>query len=130
MTSLSLSCVHFTGAFTPSSITSCTTIALTAKVWTVNCRLFDGTGGSPTIIVAGISSNGTEAAGAFSVSPASLAELARHAPRGWENMNFEAVLKAQVVQGHLGAVQLAATQIWPRSSETKALQVTSITDRK
>jgi hypothetical protein len=45
-------------------------------------------------------------------------------------MNFEAVLKAQVVQGHLGAVQLAATQIWPRSSETKALQVTSITDRK
>jgi len=85
--------------------------------YAIVARLFDATGGPPTIIIAGISSNGTEAAGAFSVSPASLAELARHAPRGWENMNFEAVLKVQVVQGHLGAVQLAATQFWPRSAK-------------
>ena len=88
--------------------------------YAIVARLFDGTSGFPTIIVAGISSNGTEAAGAFSVSPASLAELARHAPRGWAKMNFEAVLKVHIVQGHMGTVEIAATHFWLRSADSNA----------
>jgi hypothetical protein len=103
--------IDFSKPYTPQS----TDYAIVA-------RLLDGRGGSPTFIVAGISSNGTEAAGAFSVSPSSLAELARRAPLGWEKMNFEAVLKVQVVQGHAGPIEIEATQFWPRSADPNAVR--------
>lgn len=75
-------------------------------------RFLDPTTHAPVLIVAGIGSNGTEAAGDFVTSSTSLAELAKRAPQGWETMNFEALLKVEVIQGHLGATQIAATYFW------------------
>src|SRR5215469_2247691 len=66
----------------------------------------------PVIVVAGISSNGTEAAGEFIVSPERLSELLRSAPPGWKNGNFEAVLKVEVVDGSTGASSIVATEFW------------------
>jgi hypothetical protein len=66
----------------------------------------------PVIVVAGISSNGTDAAGEFIVSKEGLAQLRSLAPPGWHGGNFEAVLKVEVVGGNNGATTLIATQFW------------------
>jgi hypothetical protein len=75
-------------------------------------RFNSATTGGPVIVVAGISSNGTEAAGEFIVAPERLAELARSAPLGWKDGNFEAVLKVEVVDGNTGASTIVASQFW------------------
>jgi hypothetical protein len=75
-------------------------------------RFNSPTTGGPVIIVAGISSNGTEAAGEFIVSPDNLAKLLRSAPPGWNNGNFEAVLKVEVVDGNTGASTVVAENFW------------------
>jgi hypothetical protein len=75
-------------------------------------RFNSATTGGPVIVVAGISSNGTEAAGEFIVSPERLSELLRSAPPGWKNGNFEAVLKVEVVDGNTGASSIVASEFW------------------
>lgn len=75
-------------------------------------RFKSATTGSPVIVVAGISSNGTEAAGEFIVSPDRLEELFRSAPAGWKDGNFEAVLKVEVVDGNTGASTVVAKEFW------------------
>lgn len=75
-------------------------------------RFYSSTTGGPVIVVAGISSNGTEAAGEFVVSPRDLARLEKMAPPGGLTNNFEAVLKVQVVGGNTGAATVVASQFW------------------
>ncbi len=75
-------------------------------------RFYSSTTGGPVIVVAGISSNGTEAAGEFIVSPRDLARLEEMAPRGGLTRNFEAVLKVEVVGGNTGAATVVASQFW------------------
>jgi hypothetical protein len=52
------------------------------------------------------------AAGDFIVSPAALQSLARLAPHGSLDQNFEAVLKVEVIAGNPGASKVVATQFW------------------
>jgi hypothetical protein len=75
-------------------------------------RFNSSTTGGPVIVIAGISSNGTEAAGEFIVSPERLSELLRSAPPGWKDGNFEAVLKVEVVDGNTGASSVIASEFW------------------
>src|SRR5215469_2929893 len=80
--------------------------------YAIVARFNSPTTGGPVIVVAGISSNGTEAAGEFIVSPDRLSELLRSAPSGWKNGNFEAVLKVEVVDGSTGASSIVASEFW------------------
>lgn len=75
-------------------------------------RFYSPTTGGPVIVVAGISSNGTEAAGEFIVSPQDLARLEKSAPSSNVKLNFEAVLKVEVVDGNTGAATVVASQFW------------------
>lgn len=65
----------------------------------------------PVVVVAGLSSNGTEAAGEFLVSPEALADLERQAHNSLDK-NFEAVLKVEVLGGKTGKVTVVASQFW------------------
>jgi hypothetical protein len=67
---------------------------------------------APVIVVAGISSNGTEAAGEFIASPEGLAKLKEMAPDRNLNLDFEAVLKVEVIDGKTGASTIVASQFW------------------
>ena len=80
--------------------------------YAIVARFFDKTIGAPVLVTAGISSNGTRAAGEFSISPDQIGELIKGAPAGWQTMNFETVLKVQIVQGRMGAVQIVAKKFW------------------
>lgn len=75
-------------------------------------RFYSSTTEGPVIVVAGISANGTEAAGEFIVSPQDLVKLEKLAPTGGVKRNFEAVLKVEVVDGNTGATTVVASQFW------------------
>lgn len=75
-------------------------------------RFYDATTGGPVAVVAGIGSNGSQAAGDFIVSPDALESLARLAPHHTLDANFEAVLKVEVIGGNTGAATIVASSFW------------------
>lgn len=64
------------------------------------------------MILAGLGSNGTEAAAQMVTSPTYLREINRTLPHGWERKNIEVVLKTAVVNGQTGAPSIVAYRIW------------------
>ena len=74
-------------------------------------RFYCPTTNGPVVVIAGLSSNGTEAGGEFMASPERLAALAHDAHESLDK-NFEAVLKVEVVDGNTGAVTPVASQFW------------------
>jgi len=80
--------------------------------YAIVARFKDATTDGPVVVVAGIGSNGSQAAGEFIVSPAALEALARSAPHGKLDQDFEAVLKVEVIGGNTGAATVVATQFW------------------
>jgi hypothetical protein len=80
--------------------------------YAIIARFYSATTGAPVIVAAGISSNGTEAAGEFLVSPEGLAKLKKMAPGENLGLNFEAVLKVEVVGGSTGASTIVASRFW------------------
>jgi len=75
-------------------------------------RVFDQTTGRPVLVVAGLGANGTAAAAEFLLDPARNAELAAHAPKDWQRMNMEAVLKTQILDNHAGPPRLVVCTFW------------------
>jgi hypothetical protein len=80
--------------------------------YAIVARFKNATTDGPVVVVAGIGSNGSQAAGEFIVSPEALEALARSAPHGVLDQNFEAVLKVEVIAGNTGAATVVATQFW------------------
>lgn len=83
-----------------------------ARDYAIVARYRDTLTGQPVVIAAGISEEGTEAAGELISSPADLDTLLRNAPANWRNMNMEAVIETQVIDGHDGPPQLRAVEFW------------------
>jgi hypothetical protein len=75
-------------------------------------RIHDSTTGQPVIIAAGISEEGTEAAGEILYNPVYLDSLLAKAPADWEQKNLEAVIETQVIQGHSGPPNVLAVETW------------------
>jgi hypothetical protein len=80
--------------------------------YAIVARFSDATIDGPVVVVAGIGSNGTQAAGEFIVSPEALQALAGSAPHGSLDRNFEAVLKVEVISGNTGAATVVASRFW------------------
>jgi hypothetical protein len=64
------------------------------------------------MVIAGLGSNGTEAAAQFVASPVYLTELDHTLPSGWSSKNIEVVLKISVVEGQTGAPSIEAYRVW------------------
>lgn len=75
-------------------------------------RIFDQTTGRPVLIVAGLGANGTNAAAQFLLDPARTAELGAHAPRNWQHLNMEAVVRTQTIDNHAGPPRLVTCVFW------------------
>jgi hypothetical protein len=80
--------------------------------YAVVSRIFDSKTGQPLIIAAGIGPPGTEAPGEFLSHPDYLTNVLRSAPRGWEKMNFQAVLQIDVTEKVASPPQVVATRFW------------------
>jgi hypothetical protein len=66
----------------------------------------------PVVIVAGIGSWGTLAAGEFVTNPAHLKKLESLAPKHWEEKNLEVVLATDVIRGSSGPPTILAAHFW------------------
>jgi hypothetical protein len=67
---------------------------------------------SMVVVIGGLGPSGTNGAGQFAFSKADMSQLLSRAPRGWKGVNFEAVLKVDVVQGNPAPAKVVAAQFW------------------
>jgi hypothetical protein len=75
-------------------------------------RVLNAQTGHFLISAAGITDNGSRAAGYFLTRPELLAEGLRDVPRGWEDKNIQFVLRTQVVDGAPSVPEVIARNIW------------------
>lgn len=83
-----------------------------SRDYAIVVRMRDTVTGQPVVIAAGISEEGTEAAGEVLYKPEYLNELLKGAPKNWEQMNMEAVIETQVIEGHSGPPRVLAAEYW------------------
>jgi hypothetical protein len=83
-----------------------------SRDYAIVARIHDSTTGQPVIIAAGISEEGTEAAGEILYNPVYLNSLLAKAPANWEKLNMEAVIETQVIEGHSGPPNVLAVETW------------------
>ncbi|MGA8730438.1 MAG: hypothetical protein WB608_16920 [Terracidiphilus sp.] len=83
-----------------------------SRDYAIVARIHDLTTGQPVIIAAGISEEGTEAAGEILYNPVYLDSLLANAPADWDQKNMEAVIETQVIQGHSGPPNVLAVETW------------------
>ena len=75
-------------------------------------RLLDSATGQFTMIVAGIGTEGTQAASEFVTRPQLLEQAVRVLPTGWQKKNVEVVLKTRVTDFVPGPPSVAAVYVW------------------
>jgi hypothetical protein len=80
--------------------------------YAVVTRLLNSTTGQFVVIVAGIKSYGTQAAGEFVSRPEYLQAALQTASPGWEERNVQIVLQTPVTDGLPGPPQVAAIYVW------------------
>jgi hypothetical protein len=83
-----------------------------SRDYAIVARIHDNLTGQPVIIAAGISEEGTEAAGEILYNPVYLNSLLAKLPSNWEQLNMEAVIETQVIQGHSGPPNILAVETW------------------
>jgi len=83
-----------------------------ARDYAIVARIHDPTTGQPVIVAAGISEEGTEAAGEILYNPVYLDSLLAKLPKNWEKLNMEAVIETQVIEGHPGPPGILAVETW------------------
>jgi hypothetical protein len=83
-----------------------------AKDYAIVARIHDNVTGQPVIILAGILGDGTEAASEVVFNPAYLNEMLKKAPKNWDQLNLEAVIETNVIEGHAGPPTVLAVETW------------------
>jgi hypothetical protein len=83
-----------------------------ARDYAVVARIRDKVTGEPVILLAGILGEGTEAASEVVSNPAYLDAVLQKAPKNWEKLNLEAVIGANVIEGHPGPPTVVAVRTW------------------
>ena len=83
-----------------------------ARDYAVVARLHDKVTGEPVIILAGILGEGTEAASEVVGNQAYLDAVLQKAPKNWDQLNLEAVIEANVIEGHPGPPTVVAVKTW------------------
>jgi hypothetical protein len=80
--------------------------------YAIVARIHDEVTGQPVIILAGILSPGTEAAGEVASNPEYLNAMLKKAPKNWDQLNLEAVIETHVIDGHSGPPTVLAVETW------------------
>ena len=82
------------------------------KDYGIVARLRDPSTDQPVFISAGLASQGTIAAGEMLSNPEYLKGLLQRAPKNWQNMNMEAVITTEVIDGKSGPPRVLAAYYW------------------
>lgn len=82
------------------------------KDYAIITRTFDPVTHEPFMSLAGLHSFGNQIAGEFVLQDSSWNELARRAPVGWEKMNLQIVLEANVIGTTPGSPRIVDVYFW------------------
>jgi hypothetical protein len=80
--------------------------------YAIVARILSSETGNPVIIVAGVTSFGTRAAGQFITNAESLKALTATAPKDWASKNLELVVRTQVLKSDPGAATIVDARYW------------------
>jgi hypothetical protein len=80
--------------------------------YAIIARLHDTITGEPVILLAGILGEGTEAASEVVSNSEYLDAMLQKAPKNWDHLNLEAVIEANVIDGHPGPPTVIAVETW------------------
>jgi hypothetical protein len=80
--------------------------------YAIVARIHDTTTGQPLIVIAGILSGGTEAASEVLFNPDYLNLMLDKAPKDWDRLNIEAVIRTQMTDGHPGPPEIVKVETW------------------
>lgn len=83
-----------------------------AQDYAIVARIHDNITGQPVIILAGILGQGTEAAGEVVSNPEYLNVMLEKATKNWDQLNLEAVIETNVIEGHPGPPTVIAVETW------------------
>lgn len=83
-----------------------------AKDYAIVARIHDNVTGQPVIILGGILGEGTEAASEVAFNPVYLDQMLKKAPKNWDQLNLEAVIETNVIDGHAGPPTVLAVETW------------------
>jgi hypothetical protein len=83
-----------------------------AKDYAIVARIHDDVTGQPLILLGGLLPEGTEAAGELVSNPEYLNSLLAKLPTDWANKNIEAIIEANIIEGHPGPPTVIAVQAW------------------
>jgi hypothetical protein len=83
-----------------------------AQDYAIIARIHDKVTGQAVIVLAGILGAGTEAAGEVVSNPEYLNAMLEKAPKNWDQMNLEAVIETNVIEGHPGPPTVIAVATW------------------
>ncbi|HEY1741601.1 MAG TPA: hypothetical protein VGG18_00440 [Granulicella sp.] len=83
-----------------------------AKDYAIVARIHDKVTGQPVMIIGGILGEGTEAASEVVSNPAYLDEMLKKAPKNWDQLNLEAIIETNVIEGHAGPPTVLAVETW------------------
>jgi hypothetical protein len=75
-------------------------------------RVLDPVTERAVVVIAGLTKDGTTAAGEFATEERYLQALARVAPAGWERKNFQVVISTEIIDGNPGPPRIVATNFW------------------
>jgi hypothetical protein len=75
-------------------------------------RIFHSESGGVLILAAGITQYGSQAAGEFLTDRRLLGQALRKAPKNWQRMNMQAVLKTKILGSAPGPAEVIATHFW------------------
>jgi hypothetical protein len=84
----------------------------TRDAYAIVSRVRDASTGKFAIASAGVSTNGTEAAGKFVSDPGYFDGFAKHLPRDWQNRNLQIVIAASIVDGSPGPPHVVSSYVW------------------
>lgn len=84
----------------------------TSDAFAIISRVRDPSTRQMVVALAGVSANGTRAAGTFVSDPAYLEEFAKHVPRDWQNANLQIMIAAPIVDGALGPPRVVSSYVW------------------
>lgn len=93
---------HFSNISTPDS----------GDAYAIISRVRDASTGQIVVTLAGLSTNGTKAAGRFVSEAGYLQEFAKRAPSNWQNGNLQIVIAAALVDGSLGPPRVVSDYVW------------------
>jgi len=84
----------------------------TSDAYAIISRVRDPGTGQMVVALAGVSTNGTRAAGTFVSDPDYLEDFAKRAPGNWQNGNLQIVISAPIVDGSLGRPHVVSSFVW------------------